>query len=280
VALRRLARLVVTQLELRRKLKEFEEARQSLAREKKHADGLLLNVLPASIAEEMETMGRVEPKYFPSATILFADFEDFTRFAENLAPRQLVDDLDMYFSAFDDIVARRGLEKLKTIGDAYMCVGGLPRETTHHALDACLAALDMLDAMAHANAQRQAMRLEPWRLRIGLHTGSVMAGVVGKTKFTYDIWGDAVNIAARMEEAGEAGRINVSESTYRQVEPFFECVARGRIKTKNKREMDMFFLDRLKPEFSRDASGRTPNEQLFESREAAGRKWAPPRTGA
>ncbi|HEU0222678.1 MAG TPA: adenylate/guanylate cyclase domain-containing protein [Paracoccaceae bacterium] len=279
-ALRQLARQVVAQLELRRKLAEVEEARQSLASAKEQADRLLLNVLPATIAEELERTGRVEPKYFPSATILFADFQEFTRFAEKLSPRHLVDDLDTYFSAFDDIVARHGLEKLKTIGDAYMCVGGLPRENSHHPLDACLAALEMIDSMARANAQRQAMRLESWGLRLGIHTGSVMAGVVGKTKFTYDIWGDAVNIAARMEEAGEPGRVNVSESTWRRVEPFFEGVPRGRIKTKNRREMDMFFLDRLKPEFASDPGGRTANEKLFQSREAAGHIWAPPRAKA
>lgn len=276
-ALRQLARQVVAQLELRRKLSEVEEARQSLARAKENADRLLLNVLPASIAEELETTGRVEPRHFPSATILFADFQGFTRFAEKLSPRRLIDDLDAYFSAFDDIVARRGLEKLKTVGDAYMCVGGLPRENSQHPLDACLAALEMLDAMARANARRQAIGLEPWGLRIGVHTGSVMAGVVGKMKFTYDIWGDAVNVAARMEEAGEPGRVNVSESTWRRVESFFEGTARGRIKTKNKREMDMFFLDRLKPGFARDPEGRTPNEKLFASLETGGRTWAPVR---
>lgn len=276
-ALRRLARQVVAQLDLRRKLAQLQDAERMLVAQKKKADELILNILPASIAEELEVAGHVEPRHHPSVTTLFADFAGFTRFAETLAPRRLVDDLDAFFSAFDEIVARRGLEKLKTIGDAYMCVSGLTRDNPHHAADACLCALEILHHVERANARRLAMQLEPWRLRIGLHTGPVMAGVVGKTKFTYDVWGDAVNVAAKMEQAGEPGRVNLSESTWRQVETYFEGTARGQLAVKNKRAVSMFFLDRLKPQYSADEAGHIASEALFENRQTAGLRWAAPR---
>lgn len=273
-AVRRLARQVVAQLELSRKLLEVEEAKKRLTEEKRKSENLILNILPAEIALELQSAGSVEPKHHPSVTILFADFVDFTRFAENTQPRILVDELNGFFSAFDEIVAQQQLEKLKTIGDAYMCVGGLPKADKHHAVHSCLAALKMQNHMTVANQQRARMRLEPRQIRLGIHTGSVMAGVVGKSKFTYDIWGDAVNVAARMEGAGEAGRVNVSESTYHHVRNFFEASARGTISVKNKGALAMYFIDRLKPEYSRDAEGLFPNETLNAALSGSERKWA------
>lgn len=275
-AIRRLSRQVVAQLELGRKLVEVEEAKERLTEEKRRSENLILNILPAEIASELQAAGHVEPKHHPSATILFADFVDFTRFAESMQPRVLVDELNSFFSAFDEIVSQHGLEKLKTIGDAYMCVGGLPKPSKRHALDTCLAALRMQTHMTVANLQRARMRLPPRQIRIGIHTGSVMAGVVGKSKFTYDIWGDAVNIAARMESGGEAGRVNVSETTYNHVKNFFEAIPRGTIAVKNKGELAMFFVDRLKPEFARDASGQYPNDALEAAVKGSGRTWALP----
>lgn len=245
--LRRLARQVMAQLELRRKLLELNQARQALAVEKRRAEDLLLNILPAEIARELERDQRVEPRYYASATILFTDFHGFTRFAESLEPRRLVDDLHQYFSAFDEIVERHGLEKLKTIGDAYMCAGGLPQPNMTHAVDACRAALEIQRYMARMNALRDKMRLPPWELRIGIHTGSVMAGVVGRKKFTYDIWGDAVNIAALMEANGVPGRINISESTFHRIKDLFSTEARGSIAAKNKGCLPMFFLNENSP---------------------------------
>ncbi len=263
--LRRLARQVVAQLELRRNLVELDEARaqleaeksrldearRALEAEKSKSDELLRNILPAKIAEELKRGNRVEPRYYAAATIMFTDFKGFTQFAESMEPRVLVDDLNRYFSAFDEIVSRHNLEKLKTIGDAYMCAGGLPEENRSHPVDACLAALEIQDFMARTNRQRETMGLPPWLLRIGIHTGPVMAGVVGKMKFTYDIWGDAVNIAALMESNGEAGRITLSESTYHRVKERFETEPRGKIEVKHKGRLDTYFLARLKPEFSR-----------------------------
>ena len=245
-SLRRLSRQTMAQLELRRKIIELSGARRALESEKARSDELLLNILPAKIADELKTRNEVEPRHYDSVTIMFTDFKGFTRFAEAAEPRTLVNDLDQYFSAFDEIIERHNLEKLKTIGDAYMCAGGLPEENRTHPVDACRAALEIQEFMARANRQREKMRLPRWELRIGLHTGSVMAGVVGRKKFTYDIWGDAVNVAARMESNGAAGRIALSESTYHRVKDQFECEHHGQIEAKNKGLLDMYFLNRIK----------------------------------
>jgi class 3 adenylate cyclase len=248
-ALRRLARQTMAHLELRRKLIELGGAQEELETEKARSDELLLNILPARIADELKSEKEVEPKHYESVTIMFTDFKGFTRLAEASEPRTLVNDLNQFFSAFDEIIERHNLEKLKTIGDAYMCAGGLPEENLTHAMDACRAALEIQEFMAQANRQREKMRLQPWELRIGLNTGPVMAGVVGRKKFTYDIWGDAVNIAARMESNGEAGRIAISESTYHRVKDQCECEQRDPIDAKNKGLLDTYFLNRIKPEF-------------------------------
>ncbi|MDA9981457.1 GAF domain-containing protein [Gammaproteobacteria bacterium] len=242
-ALRRLSRQTMAQLELRRKLIELSGARQALGIAEARSNELLLNILPAKIAEELKSRNEVEPRYYDSATIMFTDFKGFTRIAEASEPRTLVNDLNQYFSAFDDIVERHNVEKIKTIGDAYMCVGGLPEKNDSHSLDTCRAAIEIRDFMARANRQREKMRLTPWEIRIGLHTGPVMAGVVGKKKFSYDIWGDAVNVAALMESNGEAGSIVISESTFHSVRDVFECEHRGPIEGKNKGMLETYLLN-------------------------------------
>ncbi len=273
-SMRRLARQVMAQLELRRKVfeldrvrTEMEQAQRQLEAEKARSDNLLLNILPGPIAEELKREERVEPRFYGSATIMFADFKDFTRIVEGMEPKGLVEQLDDYFSLFDDIVERHGLEKLKTVGDQHMSVAGLPRESRSHAVDACLAALEMREAMARVNRNREKLRLEPWPIRIGLHTGPVMAGVVGRRKFTYDIWGDAVNVAARMEQAGEPGRINISESTYSAVARVFDVERRGSVEVKNKGAVAMYFLDGIKAEYALAGDPGRPNETF---RAAAG----------
>jgi len=250
-SLRRLSRQTMAQLELRRKLIELSGAQQALETEKTKSDELLLNILPAKIASELKERNEVEPRYYDAVTIMFTDFKGFTRLAEASEPRALINDLSQYFSAFDEIIERHNLEKLKTSGDAYMGAGGLPEENRTHPVDACLAALEIQEFMARVNRQREKMRMPPWELRIGLHTGPVMAGVVGKKKFTYDIWGDAVNVAARMESSGEAGRISLSESIYQRVKDQFECEHRGEVDVKNKGLLDMYFLNRVNPDFSK-----------------------------
>jgi len=267
-AIRLLARQVMAQLELHRSLKqrdqalrELEASQVEIEKQKSQSDQLLLNILPGSIAEELKTNNRVVPRYCDRATILFTDFKDFTRLAERIEPKVLVDQLDQYFSALDEIAERHRLEMLKTIGDSYMCVGGLPEKNRTHVVDACLAALEMQAYMVKANHQRSKMRLPIWELRIGLHTGPVMAGVVGRRKFSYDIWGDAVNIAARMTSNGEPGQVNVSGSIYQRIECVFDLEERGGIEVKNKGQLEMYFLSGIKPEFSGD-NGQSPNSDF------------------
>ena len=242
-SLRRLSRQTMAQLELRRKLIELSGAQQALGSEKKKSDELLLNILPAKIAEELKARNEVEPRFYDSVTIMFTDFMGFTRFAEASEPRTLVNDLNHYFSAFDDIIEKHNLEKLKTIGDAYMCAGGLPDESQVHPQDACRAAIEIQEFVTRTNDQRQKMRLPPWEVRIGIHTGPVMAGIVGKKKSTYDIWGDAVNVASLMESNGEAGRIVISENTYHHVKHEINCEHRGPIEGKNKGVLDTYFVN-------------------------------------
>ena len=268
-SLRRLSRQVMTQLELRRKLigldqamRELDETHKDLALEKARTEELLANILPVSIAEEIKKNGKVQPKYVPSATILFADFKGFTLLAERMEPVALIGLLDQYFTAFDEIVARFELEKLKTIGDAYMAVAGVPTATRRHAIDTCLAALEFQAAVARTKVQREKMRLPALDLRVGIHTGPVTSGIVGKRKFTFDIWGDAVNTASLMEANGMPGRINVSESVAGHVNTLFELEPRGPVQAKHDRAHEMFFLNRLKPEFSRDPEGRIPNQNF------------------
>lgn len=266
-SVRRLARQVVGQLELRRSVIELEQrmreltaARADVEVERRRSEELLLNVLPRSIADELRANDRVAPKFHESASVMFADFEGFTRLAERIEPKSLIDQLDQFFTAFDAIVERHRLEKLKTIGDAYMCAGGLPIANRSHPVDACLAALAILDYMRRANAQRERLRLPRWELRIGLHTGSVMAGVVGQRKFIYDIWGDTVNIAARLETTGAPGRVNISEAVQGRVQPLFEFEDRGDIEVKNKPPIKMSFIKGIKPGLSADPEGRVPNQ--------------------
>jgi class 3 adenylate cyclase len=268
-SLRRLARQVLTLLELRRRLIEhgetinqLREARKEAVEEKARADELLDNLLPAAIADELKKNGRVQPRYIRSATVLFADFQGFTLLSERAEPAALVGLLDEYFTVFDDIVARRGLEKIKTAGDAYMAIGGLTETDQQHPVDACLAALEMQAAAARMESRNDKLRLPSLGLRVGIHTGPVITGVVGNRRFTFDAWGDAVNVASLMEAHCLPGRINVSETVAGHAKAVFELEPRGPIQTKHKRNHEMFFLDRLRQEFSRDESGRWPNESF------------------
>ena len=174
--------------------------------------------------------------------MLFTDFKGFTRVASRLSPAALLRELDFHFSEFDRIVARHGLEKLKTIGDAYMCAGGIPAANATHAVDAVAAAWEIGRFMVEVGAEKSARGEQPWELRIGVHTGPLMAGVIGHKKFAYDIWGDTVNIASRLESTGEAGRINVSRATYLAIRDRFVCEHRGKLPAKNAGEIDMYFV--------------------------------------
>lgn len=268
--LRRLAQQLVSLLEHRRRMieldetmRELDKAHTELAREKAQAEELLNRILPVRIADELKANGKVVPRFHSSATILFADIKGFTSFTERAEPALLIGMLDRYFAGFDEAVARHKVEKLKTIGDAYVAVAGVPEMDRLHVLHACLAALEMLETAARIRGERERLRLPFFELRIGLHTGSLIAGVVGRQRFTYDIWGDAVNIAALMESNGEPGRINVSEHVYHNVKQYFEFVGRGTVEVKNKAPLGMYFLERLKPDYAADTAGLRPSERLF-----------------
>jgi class 3 adenylate cyclase len=173
--------------------------------------------------------------------------------------------LDGCFSQFDEICKHNNLEKLKTIGDAYMCAGGIPVSNSSHPVDICLAALEFRSFMIQMGDIKKALGLPFWELRMGIHTGPVTAGVIGTNKFTYDIWGDTVNTASRMESSGEAGKINISGSTYNLVKNLFQCNHRGKVQAKGKGEVDMYFLERIKSEFSADQDGLVPNQDFFQA---------------
>lgn len=206
------------------------------------SDELLLNILPAEVAEELKSKGSTSAKQFENVTVMFTDFKNFTQIAEKLSPQELVSEIHTCFKAFDQIIEKYGIEKIKTIGDAYMCVGGLPVSNTTHALDVVSAALQIQQFIRHHSEQRQAEGKELFEIRIGIHTGPVVAGIVGIKKFAYDIWGDTVNIASRMESSSEVGKINISETTYELVKEQFNCTYRGKINVKNKGDLDMYFI--------------------------------------
>lgn len=239
-----------------------------VAEERQRSDLLLLNILPESIADELKQKGSSAPVLFDDATVLFTDFEGFTRIAETMHPEELVRELDQCFSYFDSVVERYNLEKLKTIGDAYMCAGGLPQRNNTHAVDCVLAALEIQAFMNRMKEVKQSQGFPYWELRLGIHSGPLVAGVIGEKKFAYDVWGDTVNTASRCETAGSPGRINISSAVYERVKDFFECTYRGRLPIKNKGEIEMYFVERILPELSRAGDGLIPGEG-FEGRYAA-----------
>ena len=195
--------------------------------------------------EELKAKGSADAKLIDEVTVLFTDFKGFTQLSEKLTPQALVAEINTCFSAFDNIMQKYGVEKIKTIGDAYMAAGGLPTPNTTHATDVVKAALDIQSFMANHKAEKAARNELYFEIRIGVNTGPVVAGIVGIKKFQYDIWGDTVNIASRMESSGEAGKVNISETTYQLVKDRFNCTYRGKIEAKKKGMIDMYFVDRL-----------------------------------
>lgn len=211
--------------------------------ERQRAEELLLNILPEETARELQTYGRAKAKRYNSTTVMFIDFKSFTRITEILPPEELVQELDECFRVFDAITTRFNIEKIKTVGDSYVCAGGLPTPNTTHHTDVVRAALVIQQWMEEYKERRQAEGRPYFEARIGIHTGSVVAGIVGDKKFAYDIWGDTVNMAARIEASGEVGRVNISETTYALVQHQFNCINRGKIQAKNKGEVNMYFVE-------------------------------------
>ena len=223
-----------------------------IEKERNRSDRLLLNILPKQTAEELKKNGRVKAKKFASVTVLFADFKRFTLVAEKLPPERLIKTIDYYFSQFDKITDKYGIEKIKTIGDSYMAVSGLPYPSHDHATRMLLAAFEMTEFVKETK-EKSLFDDADFEVRIGLNSGPVVAGVVGIKKFAYDIWGDTVNIAARMESHSEIGRINISENTYDLVKDEFECEYRGKVEVKNNRILKMYYVNEVKEHVAKEA---------------------------
>jgi class 3 adenylate cyclase len=232
--------------------RELVVARQEAERQRDISDSLLLNILPAQIADELKANASVAPKSYEDVTILFTDFVGFSNSTRNLSPQTLVARLHDYFTAFDHIATRYGLEKLKTIGDSYMCAGGMPAQTSSHAVDTVMAAFEMMDAV-----KERAQRSPSWGVRIGIHSGPVVAGVVGVRKFAFDVWGASVNLSSRMESSGAENCINISGETHFRVKDFFACEPRGEVMTKDKVGHEMYFVRGILPSLL-DAGEKAP----------------------
>ena len=249
-------------------LEETEKAKKLAEQEKEKSEKLLLNILPRDVALELREKGYTEPIMHDCVSVLFTDFQGFTKIAEKMEPAKLIEELDRCFSYFDSIVDRYNLEKLKTIGDSYMCAGGVPISNKTNAIDCILAAMEIQSFMLQMKKDKIQNSLPYWELRLGIHTGPLVAGVIGEKKFAYDVWGDTVNTASRMESSGTPNRINISGVTYSKVKDFFHCEYRGKINAKNKGEIDMYYVNGLLPEFSLNGDGKTPNETFFIAYEA------------
>jgi adenylate cyclase len=260
--------LLRTRLSVSKERKRLRDAEQEQSRklavalsearsQKELSDRLLLNILPGSVAEDLQRKGVVDPMYFADVTIVFSDFVGFSKSTELLAAEELVAILHEYFTAFDFIMKRYGLEKLKTIGDSYMFVGGMPDYSSSHPVDAVLAAVEMVDFVAQRASS--AGNLVDWKIRIGVHTGPVIAGVVGIHKFAFDIWGDSVNFSSRMESTSEPNRINLSDKTFSRVKDFFRCAKREKVMTKDGHQVNTYLVEGLLPSLlDEDCAEPTP----------------------
>ncbi len=261
----KLIKQLVNQAEiLEEQSKELELKNRELSEQKEKSDKLLLNILPYEIAEQLKNKGVVDAKTYRKVSVLFTDFKGFTKISEKLSPQEIIKELGVFFAKFDEIIGGHFIEKIKTIGDAYMCVGGLPLRNKSNPIDTVLAGLEMQAFANEYNKRKVAEGKEPWNLRIGIHTGRVVAGVIGKKKFAYDIWGDTVNTASRMESAGEIGKVNISGDTYEHIKDYFDCEYRGKIEAKNKGQIEMYFVHGLKKEYAVEGSIITPNKKFLQ----------------
>jgi class 3 adenylate cyclase len=234
--------LILSGLILRQRIKIGREKKISDA-EKRRSNELLLNILPEEVAEELKATGTAKAKAFTMVTVMFTDFKGFTAISERVSAELLVAEIHDCFSAFDRIIQKYKIEKIKTIGDAYLCASGLPVPNYTHAEDIVRAAIEIRDFMVRRKTEKAARGEISFDIRIGIHTGPVVAGIVGVKKYAYDIWGDTVNLAARMEQKSDTGKINISETTYEMVKERFDCTYRGKIEAKNKGMVNMYFVE-------------------------------------
>ncbi len=240
--------------------KEVEIRTEQYKEQYDKSEKLLLNILPVKVAEELKESGKTEPELFESVTVCFTDFVGFTQISEKMTPSELIAELDLCFTYFDGIIEKYKLEKLKTIGDSYMFAGGIPIRSNTHAIDCTLASLQIQEFMEKLKVDKQKSNKPYWELRLGINSGSLVAGVIGNKKFAYDIWSDTVNTASRCESSGVSDKINIGKSTYELIKDFFECEYRGAIPAKNKGEMDMYFVKGIKKEFMENGN---PNQEFW-----------------
>jgi len=216
----------------------MEDTEGKLNVEREKSDSLLNNILPEHIANELKVTGKAEPRRFENVTILFTDFKGFTELVASIPAKTLVRELNDIFSQFDDIMAEEGVEKIQTIGDAYLAICGILDKDSDHAYKCVIAAKRMLEFLETRNTQNKIQ----WTMRVGIHSGPIVAGVVGKRKFAYNLFGDTINTASRFETNSEPGKVNISSSTYEEIKDRFSCEYRGKIQAKGKGELDMYFV--------------------------------------
>ncbi len=248
-------KLAEQRLEIQNKKKEIEE-------QKKISDNLLLNIFPYEIGEQLKMKGTATPKHYRMVSVMFTDFAGFSKLTEITPVHELIRELNFYFEKFDEIIRRHFIEKIKTMGDSYMCAGGIPLRNRSNPIDTVLAAMEIQDLVNRLNKQKKKEGREIWEIRTGIHTGEVIAGVIGRQKMAYDIWGKTVNTASQMESKGKTGMINISETTYMHIKDYFDCTYRGKISVKHLDQVDMYFVNGLKPEFSVDKNGFEPNNEF------------------
>jgi len=254
---------------IERQRKKLEEERNKVVKqqqllqvEKDKTEKLLRNVIPESTAEELKKSGKARARGYKTVSVLFTDFVGFTKISDRMKPSELVKKLDVYFTKFDEIIVNNNLEKIKTIGDAYMCAGGVPVRNNTNPIDTCLAALQIQDYILNRKNDAIANSEEYWELRLGINTGEVTAGVIGSERLAFDIWGTTVNQAQRMEMLGKPGKVTITGATFSFIEPYFECTFLGKAQTKSSGMVEMYVVDRVKPELSINGEGLYPNDRF------------------
>jgi class 3 adenylate cyclase/cbb3-type cytochrome oxidase subunit 3 len=243
---------------------KVERQQELLKIEKDKSEKLLKNIIPESTAEELKKRGKARARAYKTVSVLFTDFVGFTKISDQMNPTELVRKLDVYFTKFDEVIVRNNLEKIKTIGDAYMCAGGVPVRNNTNPIDTCLAAVQIQDYMEKRKLEALANGKEYWECRLGINTGEVTAGVIGSERLAYDIWGATVNQAQRMEMLGDPGEVTVTGTTYQHIEPYFECSFKGKAQSKSRGLIDMYVVERIKPELSIDGEGILPNKRFHQ----------------
>jgi len=238
------------------------EKQRLLQIEKDKSEKLLVNIIPSDTLEELKRKGKAKARAYKKVSVIFSDFVGFTKISDALKPTELVEKLDFFFTKFDEIIEKNNLEKIKTIGDAYMAAGGVPVRNNSNPIEACLAGLQIQDFVIQYKKESVAKGEETWDLRLGINTGEVTAGVIGTKKFAYDIWGASVNKAQRMEILGEPGKVTITGNTFRFISAFFDTTFKGMVQSKSRGLIEMYTVDRIKPELSLGGLGIEPNESF------------------